>query len=605
MKKIISLTILIGLMTTLFIIVIFSASASKAASTNPIIGENKTEPGQVGPPWYDEAWQYRRRVVITNNGATLDWYQVLIKLDNSNFNFSHAKTDGADIRFVFIDQTTELKYWIESWDSVNQLAYIWVRVPNLSNGNSSIYLYYHNPNATPVSDGTTTFDNFDDNWNQFPGERMIMQDEGTQIFQSPEEVNFPFNWSTISGSPTVPSGILNLTPGDGIRSYSTYAFTTVGNAMGMRANFGLGNGYEWGGFIFEAGGQRTMIGELPSDPGNLYLIDYRTAYENVLLPRVGGNDWHNQYHNFEVRWNNSQSKADIDHGVITVGSTQPLQVPNKSLPVTLYSNTGSNATLKVDWVYVRQYREPEPTFSLGGEQGLVELSINNTDSPDPIRKGARLTYQLTISNTSSINAPGMMVTDTLPTSVQVGPISSSQGSCVPGSVILCDLNIIYANSTASITIIVTPTVDGEINNTATVGSPGYELDLNDNSSVQKTLVDSVPPVVNWERPAKNGQRYVSGGGLVTLEASATDNDQVAWVEFRLWDHNGHKWISIGTDNTYPYQALFNSNILEVYQIYQMFVIGCDRAGNQSNPYDPLQVIYIERRLPVYLPFMTK
>ena len=50
-----------------------------------------------------------------------------------------------------------------------------------------------------------------------------------------------------------------------------------------------------------------------------------------------------------------------------------------------------------------------------------------------------MTYQLTITNTSTIDAPEVVVTDTLPVSVQLGPISSSQGSCVPGSVILCDL----------------------------------------------------------------------------------------------------------------------------------------------------------------------
>jgi uncharacterized repeat protein (TIGR01451 family) len=599
MKKIISLTVPFGILAILFTFIILYTPASQAASTKLVTTRESSSPEQGGPPWFDGAWHYRRSITISNNGASLSYYQVLIRLDSS-FNFSQVNTNGSDIRFTHSDGTTELKYWIESWDSENELAYVWVRVPSLGIGNTNIYLYYNNPEATPVSDGPSTFDSFEDNWSQFTGEGFNPETQ-TKIPGAPTEINSPFVWSTISGSPDSLSGILNLEEGDGIKSTSTYLY----NALGLRANFGLGNGYEWVGFINEAIGQRTMIGDLPTDPGNLYLIDYRNNHDDVLLPRVGGNDWHNGYHVYEVRWSYNQSIGDIDHGVITGLSTQPSQVPNINLPVTLFSNTGSNATLKVDWVYVRQYRDPEPTYNMGAEQGLVELSIGITDSPDPVRMNARLTYLLTISNTSTINSPGVMVTDTLPMSVTFGSVNASQGSCDPGSVILCDLTNIPANSIATITIVVTTTEEGEINNTAVVGSPGYELDLSDNASEQATFVDSQPPVVEWEEPVKKGQLYYAFGNMVTLEASATDVGGVAWVEFKLWDHIAIKWISIGTDTTYPYQAQFNSSILAVNDPYQMFVVGVDRAGNQSNPYDPLQVIYIERRLPVYLPLLRK
>ncbi|MFZ2097044.1 MAG: DUF2341 domain-containing protein [Anaerolineales bacterium] len=597
MKKIIRLAIAFSMLAILFIF--SSAQAAKVSLSNPDIANQGTKPELIGPPWYNEAWHYRRLVAITNNGAYLSYYQALIKLDSNNFNFSRAKMDGSDVRFTHSDGTTELKYWIESWDSTNQLAYVWVRVPSLAIGNTNIYLYYNNPDAIPVSDGMNTFDSFEDDWSQFTA-AGFSQAEEIPNHRSPEDVYSPFTWSIISGSPEAISGTLRLMDGDGINSLSSYLY----NAVGMRANVGSGDGYEWGGFINGSTGQRTMIGDLPSDASNLFLIDYRNDFENILLPRVG-DDWHDEYHIYEVRWNSGKSVGDIDHELSTATSTQPSQVPNIYLPVTLYSFSGSNATLMVDWVYVRQYRDPEPTVMVSVEQGLVELSINNTGTPDPVRSGIKLTYQLTISNTSTINAPQVVVTDTLPVNVQIGSISASQGSCIPGSVILCDLNTIHSNSTAWITIIVTPTVDGEITNIASVGSPGYELDLSDNYREQVTLVDSVPPIVNWEKPVHSGNLYHTFGGIVTLEASATDNDQVAWVEYRLWDHIGGYWISVGIDNSYPYQVPFNSSSLVANQIYQMFVRGADRAGNQSDPYNPLQVIYIERRLAVYLPLMIK
>jgi hypothetical protein len=113
-----------------------------------------------------------------------------------------------------------------------------------------------------------------------------------------------------------------------------------------------------------------------------------------------------------------------------------------------------------------------------------------------------------------------------------------------------------ANSMANISIVITPTIDGMLTNTAMVGSPGYELDLSDNTLQQSTLVDSIPPVLNWEQPVHNGGTYYTYGGRVQLETSATDNDQVAWVEFFLWDHLSDPpgFVMLGIDDTYPYRA---------------------------------------------------
>jgi uncharacterized repeat protein (TIGR01451 family) len=262
----------------------------------------------------------------------------------------------------------------------------------------------------------------------------------------------------------------------------------------------------------------------------------------------------------------------------------------------------------VDWVYVRKYTNNgsgEPSVAIGEKQGLVELGINITDAPDPLPIGEALTYQITISNIADIDAPGVIVTDTVPTDVLIGEISPSQGSCSIDQLIICDLNTILANSEANITVVVTPTLDGWLTNTAIVGSPGAELDILPNTEETFTLVDSVPPVLNWESPIHNGGTYISYGGPVLLEASATDNDKVAWAEFILWDHIGNSYVSLGTDPDYPYQMELDSNLLIAGEVYQLFVRGSDWAGNLSDPFNPLQRIYIERRNSVFLPLMVK
>ncbi len=387
----------------------------------------------------------------------------------------------------------------------------------------------------------------------------------------------------------------------GIKSTSTYLY----NAIGYRAKYSLGSVDEWIGFINGVNGARTMIGD--SKPGNiddLFLIDSVNGlnFENVVLSKGGGGNWHGGYHVYELRWKSGQSTGDVDHGASIASSTIPAYVPGGYLPVTLNNDTLPNGTLQVDWVYVRQFRDPEPSISVQGEQGLVALSIDNTGYPNPLRKLTKLTYQLTIANTSSINAPGVVVTDTLPGNIQIGPVSASQGNCEPGSIILCDLDTIQANSTASITIIVTPTLDGELINTAEVGSPSKELNYSDNTGEQTTLVDSVPPVVNWVKPIADGEIYFTLGGMIRLETTASDNDQVDRVEF--WWYDGVSYWPIATETAPPYQADFDSKLLAPGIPYWFEARAYDRAGNSNFPYDRA-FIYIIRNNKNFLPLVRR
>jgi len=131
--------------------------------------------------WYylPSSWKYYRPIIIEEqSGRHLTGYQVLIELRVSNFDFDHATDDGRDIRFTPVGKTPEdgelYPYWIEEWDAVNKKAKIWVKVPEIpANGRTTIWMYYGNPNAEPMSSGEETFeifDNFDDedisDWNQ-------------------------------------------------------------------------------------------------------------------------------------------------------------------------------------------------------------------------------------------------------------------------------------------------------------------------------------------------------------------------------------------------------------------------------------------------------
>ena len=108
-------------------------------------------------------WKYHDEIKIKeNSGKTLKDYQVLIKLNSTNFDFSKAKKDGSDIRFVN-DEGNELPYWIEEWDYTNKTGLIWVKVPYIpANGETKIKMYYGNPYAESMSNGEAVFEFFDD-----------------------------------------------------------------------------------------------------------------------------------------------------------------------------------------------------------------------------------------------------------------------------------------------------------------------------------------------------------------------------------------------------------------------------------------------------------
>ena len=113
--------------------------------------------------WWNSSWQYRRPITITEqSGSTLTDYQVKLTIDTANL-ISEGKmnSDCSDIRFTD-ENDNEIPYWIENGcNSANTI--IWVKVPNIpANGQTTIYMYYGNPDATSESNGDEVFIFWDD-----------------------------------------------------------------------------------------------------------------------------------------------------------------------------------------------------------------------------------------------------------------------------------------------------------------------------------------------------------------------------------------------------------------------------------------------------------
>ena len=107
--------------------------------------------------WWNDDWNARKKITLTNPAGAVVDAPVLIRLHTGNFDFLSANENGSDLRVVAGDDTTELKFHIEKWDGINQLALVWVKFPSLAS-RTEAWLYFGNLTASPVADSTTTYD---------------------------------------------------------------------------------------------------------------------------------------------------------------------------------------------------------------------------------------------------------------------------------------------------------------------------------------------------------------------------------------------------------------------------------------------------------------
>ena len=91
-------------------------------------------------------------------GSVYD-FPVLVRLTNALFDFSQAKNDGGDLRFLKSNNTF-LHYEAESWDSALGQAQLWVSIDTIAgnNGTQYITMCWGNPRAASVSNGPVVFD---------------------------------------------------------------------------------------------------------------------------------------------------------------------------------------------------------------------------------------------------------------------------------------------------------------------------------------------------------------------------------------------------------------------------------------------------------------
>lgn len=148
----------------------------------------------------------------------------------------------------------------------------------------------------------------------------------------------------------------------------------------------------------------------------------------------------------------------------------------------------------------------------------IDVAVTQTDSPDPVIVGNNLTYTVTVTNRGVLNATGVVLTDTLPANVNFVSSVANQGSCSGSSIVICDLSDLAAHATATVTIVVSPTVVGGLSNSATVTANETDSNLANNTANQVTTVSPVSLAIGASslsdgevHLAYHGDLQISGG----------------------------------------------------------------------------------------------
>ncbi len=334
--------------------------------------------------WWNNDWNYRKNLTFSASSISenLQNFTVLVQLNSSNFDFSKAKSGGSDLRFVDSDDSIVLNYEVERWDSANQVAEVWVQIPQIDSGSviDYIWIYYNNSNAIANSTNAT--------WS---------------------------GWSTV----THLNGSTGGNDYDSVNASFSYLHGGTGSVKSVSGKIGLAR-YSTDGDVEWL--QRAAFGDNKNRTimAWVYFNNWRDAYGRVFSREDGGGglDWEvGSGVSYKMRWNPGGSQVDSASAFglgqwyfITTtinGSTGRIYINGKQdnsgtgLTANLYNNTlylfksgkgadrASNATidefriyngreLSAEWIEAENFSQSNNFITFGNEQ---EPPISDIEYP--------------------------------------------------------------------------------------------------------------------------------------------------------------------------------------------------------------------------------
>ncbi|MBP7830527.1 MAG: DUF11 domain-containing protein [Kiritimatiellae bacterium] len=173
----------------------------------------------------------------------------------------------------------------------------------------------------------------------------------------------------------------------------------------------------------------------------------------------------------------------------------------------------------------------------------ADLALGLSASPDPVAAGHSLVYALVVSNSSSMTAEEVVLTNTLPAGAAPVSVTASQGAWVTnGSVIVAELGAIAGGGAATLDIVVQYAAEGFVTNRASVTTTTTEAGAGRNEAAVTTRVDRVggdlffrPAVYNRDEARGSVtltvQRTNGVVGEITVDYETVDGTAVAGIDY--------------------------------------------------------------------------
>lgn len=159
--------------------------------------------------------------------------------------------------------------------------------------------------------------------------------------------------------------------------------------------------------------------------------------------------------------------------------------------------------------------------------GSADLTLTQSDTPDPVNTGASVTYTLTIHNNGPDDATDVIVNDALPTGTVLTAATGCDTGGIPGlpDPADCRVGLVPSGSSVIVTFTVTaPATPTTLNNTATATARENEAgSSSDNAFItENTTVQNAP--VNHQPYCFGGSIDVDEDSDVEMSLNCTDED---------------------------------------------------------------------------------
>ncbi|AEH07319.1 DUF2341 domain-containing protein [Methanothermococcus okinawensis] len=314
-------------------------------------------------------WHNEREINIDNfpNDNNNNNHTFCIILNNSNFNYSHMYNSSSprEIRIIGWNSTSNkwnvlLPYWVYMWKNGNSnMSIIWIRcnknqIYNYNNGQGYIKLLYNSTTKVDRQNPENTFILFDD-FNNNRINRDIWNVSGAYYIEDGKLIVQGLGSSVWT----------NKTYGPGYELMFKGNFTPVhAQAVGFFENKSDTDGVGWDCYEWDSRWLYMRINNMT----NVFSGDYVTNGENYL----------NKFYIYDIDRMDKEVNFSIMDGNLSVeynksfsSSLLPpplnLIIDKNNRPISINTFTNSNATVSIDWIFLRNISDENIKTTIGNE----------------------------------------------------------------------------------------------------------------------------------------------------------------------------------------------------------------------------------------------